>query len=395
MKKKCLFTAYPFDGWHGSMIHICEIAAYLNACGYDCYCAAVSITPIVKNYARSQGLKVYHINELPLDTHYDIVWAYHFPILSTLLYNGLKCGKIHVGSLSSFLPIEMLPPYYNECAFCSVVSQECKDILINDYLLDSTYIHVVPNFLPDKFVQDKKVRKALKNIIVVSNHPPRELYDLPKYLKNINVDFYGQNSIHYKPITPEILSKYDVVISIGKTVQYALGMGIPVYEYDQFGGCGYITTQNYLGEEDFNYSGRATKRKISAKKITTELQEQYDCILPQLTDLKNMAKDRYLLSKNVDIIINQMNSAPDTVIEKSSENLLFFAYSRCLVSYLNQMGTPYSNNSGQIKQTSKTKQYKIFNLPVFKIKTKEKNGLKIKRYYLLGILVFTKHGQIG
>ena len=43
----------------------------------------------------------------------------------------------------------------------------------------------------------------------------------------------------------ELLDHYDCVISIGKTVQYCLVQGIPVFLYDRFGGPGYLNESNY------------------------------------------------------------------------------------------------------------------------------------------------------
>ena len=329
-----LFTGYYFDGWHGSVIHILEIAEYLVKKGYKCYCASLSISEIQKMHAKEKGLIVCRIDELPLDVEYDIVWAYHFPLLATLLYNGLKYKKIHVGCLSSFVPIEFLPIYYKECALCTVVSEEAKNILVDKYKVDDNFISVYPNFLPDKFFEFKKSKsKSLQKIAVVSNHIPDEIKNLPEYLADVDIDFWGEGNEFCSLITPDNLSQYDVVISIGKTVQYAMGMGIPVYEYDHFGGCGYINEKNYLEEEFYNYSGRKSDRKISSKEIASELVLGFNDALGEAVKLKTIAGDRYLLSKKVDEILRILNAKHTTKLSCSSENALFMAYSRSFVDY--------------------------------------------------------------
>jgi hypothetical protein len=55
----------------------------------------------------------------------------------------------------------------------------------------------------------------------------------------------------------ELLDHYDCVISIGKTVQYCLVQGIPVFLYDRFGGPGYLNESNYELAEYYNFSGRS------------------------------------------------------------------------------------------------------------------------------------------
>lgn len=53
----------------------------------------------------------------------------------------------------------------------------------------------------------------------------------------LNEVLFDEMDDEYKSITLEILSQYDVAITIGKTVQYCLVMGVPVYVYDKFGSC--------------------------------------------------------------------------------------------------------------------------------------------------------------
>ena len=96
----------------------------------------------------------------------------------------------------------------------------------------------------------------------------------------------GQNI--YVDITPQILSKYDLIISIGKTVQYALGMGIPVYEYDYFGGNGYINKNNINEEAYYNFTGRPKCRRLSPQDIVHEIIDGYDEAVSNAFELKEI-----------------------------------------------------------------------------------------------------------
>ena len=343
-----LFTGFYFDGWHGSMIHICEIAEYLSSQGHRCYCASVSITDEVVHFAHSKGLELHLPQELPLDISYDIVWAYHFPILPYLISRGLQYGKIHIGCLSGILPLEVPPLFYKECALLSAMSEKTKDKLVSIYQIPADKIYVLKNLLPDKFTASYTPPEyILKKIIVVSNHIPPEIRELTQHLPEIQIDFFGQGEKTYQPITPEILSGYNVVISIGKTVQYALGMGIPVYNYDHFGGSGYITLQNYKKEEFHNYSGRSFCRKISAREIARELTDNYLSTLEQASALRQMAIKNYLLSTHIDEIMQILQQSPQSTIAQSSENLLFIQHCKFIIEqcnvYLYQIQTLQNN----------------------------------------------------
>ncbi|MBR1545094.1 MAG: hypothetical protein IJ638_04080, partial [Alphaproteobacteria bacterium] len=165
---KVLFTVFYFEGFHGSMMHICEIAEYLTSIGHECFCASVVSEDSIKDYALTKGLKVFNVYDLPIDTEYDIVWAYHFPILATLLSRGLKYKKVHIGSLSSLVNLEVLPPYYKDCSLCSVLSIRAREIFNEKYGFEDEYLKVIPNFLPKKFTEKVNCKSELENIIIVS-----------------------------------------------------------------------------------------------------------------------------------------------------------------------------------------------------------------------------------
>lgn len=342
--KRVLFTGFHFDGWHGSMLHICEIAQYLTEQGYECFCASVSISENIKAYVQLRGLKLFHILDVPLEYDYDIVWAYHFPILATLLEKGLKYQKIHLGCLSSFCPIEFLPPYYKDCALTTVISQEAKDVLVSNYHFEEEYLKVVPNLLPNSFCEASEyvfLHEELSKVAVVSNHIPKELRELSDYLENIQIDYYGVETAHYTPITPDILAEYDCVISIGKTIIYALGMGITAFEYDKFGGCGYITPENYALEEYYNYSGRGSGERQSAQLLAHNILTGYKRACLNAQKMQFIAKERYLLSHQVSEILALIEKAPQTVISPLKYNL-FYAHAQSFIeyasNYLNQIG---------------------------------------------------------
>ncbi len=163
------------------------------------------------------------------------------------------------------------------CKSCSVlhaVSWECASQLSEDYSIPLKAFSIVENWLPDNFVDFSKPQRAtLKSIGVVSNHPPEEIKLLPYYFNDdgICVEFIGgRNS---RLVTPDLLSKFDVVVTIGKTVQYSMGLGIPVYVYDRFGDNGYVTTLNFEGQKKYNFSGRPNCRKLDARGIYKDIKK--------------------------------------------------------------------------------------------------------------------------
>jgi len=84
-------------------------------------------------------------------------------------------------------------------------------------------------------------------ILVVSNHIPDELNEACDRLVALGIEVTrtGDGNAVYTLVTPELLGQFDLVITIGKTVQYCLVAGVPVYVYDHFGGPGYLNAENF------------------------------------------------------------------------------------------------------------------------------------------------------
>lgn len=316
-----LLTGYYFNGFHGSMMHINEIGKYFAQKGDKVYCASVIVEEKIKRYSASNGVLVYKVDDLPLDIEYDIVFAYHFPILPYLIDKGLKYKKIVLGCLSASLKIEAPIWFYKNCNLLTSVSQEAKDKMVERYNIVADDIMVLNNFLPDEFYEYKKQKiSCLKKIAVVSNHPPKEVVNLK--IKGVKIDYWGGNG-RTGAITPEILSNYDLVITIGKTVQYALGMGIPVYNYDIFGGSGYILPENFEWEEKTNYSGRSFRRKVAAEEMAKEILHGFDNAVANIDIMKDIASKRYLLSNQLDNILDILSKQADASVVFDEDRLLF------------------------------------------------------------------------
>ena len=152
--------------------------------------------------------------------------------------------------------------------------------------------------------------------------------------------FFGKQQKNYVPITPEILSNYDVIISIGKTIQYSLGLGIPSYEYDHFGGNGYISVDNIDEEAQNIFSGLPQRRKLSSKQIAHELLSEYPHIYLQVKDLKSISIERFLLSKNIKKLLQIIDDLPNFNGIQENHNLAI-AHGTCCAAWL----THYKNLS--------------------------------------------------
>ena len=185
VKKTFLITLWFADGLHGGVVYATELGRYFNSHGFNVYCAAVSMNDDVKKYMAISNIKLFRIDQLPLDINYDLIWAHHWPILPYLIGQGLKYNKKIVNScISEFLPIEK-PLFFKEnIDIVLTLTENFSKLLKTQYGFGKNLMMTLPNTAPDEFFNvNKTLSDTPKKIAVISNHPPRELRGLGAYFR--------------------------------------------------------------------------------------------------------------------------------------------------------------------------------------------------------------------
>ncbi|WP_016747227.1 hypothetical protein [Rhizorhabdus wittichii] len=136
---------------------------------------------------------------------------------------------------------------------------------------------VFHNAAPDGFFRPFAAKPATpRRILVVSNHLDPALADAIARLRpGIAVDHVGEGGGRVTLVTPAMIAGADLVVSIGKTVPYALASHVPVYVYDHFGGPGYLDADNVDAAARYNFSGRCCGRRLSGAEIAAEIVGSY------------------------------------------------------------------------------------------------------------------------
>ena len=277
-KGKRILITHPFlYEINGATIVTLELATFLQEQGAKvCVYANVFEDPI-KQYFSREGIRVDVANKMPQYhlSDFDFVWinSQTFPV--NLLKELGDADKVKLApkfifmhmSAHSFCADEMPYIYNFEESLSSLslfVSEEAFDTnkAFFEKLPENTDYYRNP--APLSYGQiSKKQRDGLKKVLVVANYPCSELREIKDILekKNISIDYLGFCGDKYELINERILSNYDAVISIGKTVQYCLVSGIPVYIYGQYGGPGWLNKKNYTKAKKYNFSGRGFRDK--------------------------------------------------------------------------------------------------------------------------------------
>lgn len=332
--KNILITLFYANGLHGGVKYSAEIGNYFHSIGYNVYCIGVVTDDFTIDFMKQNNVSLINIKNFDNSIKYDLVWAHHFPILPYLIRKGLKYDRIINSCISSILLIEKPIYFYKNIDLILILTDAVKETFINDYKIPLSKIRVLPNTAPDSFFDNvrKNLPQKIKSVAVVSNHCPKEVIDALKILKKSKIKtiiYGGKNPVN---ITPDVLKKHDVIISIGKTVQYALAMKIPVYNYDHFGGNGYITPENINNEQKYVFSGRSTFKKKSANEIANEILSQYKTVIKKVDSLYNIAVDRFKLSKQIQKILNIISQSEKLpLIQENPSNKLIFDYCEFII----------------------------------------------------------------
>lgn len=344
-RKSILLTNFNIINFSGSEIDTVTVANYFISIGYNVDIFTLDYGEPLSKIV-NKNIRVVTLNNVSLlKKKYDLVWSHHYPLLDYLIFNqNIKANHIIYISLSSFEPLETLPQYYMNLSLIGALSDEAIQAL-DKQMPEKRNILKFPNYATNNFFKHKiKEINNVRKICIVSNHIPSELYDFKEIAEanNIKVDLYGTGNI-IKYIDDKVLSKYDVIISIGKTVYYSIAMGKHVYCYDKFGGCGFITSKNIDKAFKYNFSGRGFNKKLTGEKIYNDIIKNYKKINKELYILKEYAQNNFNFENNVNYILSLLNKD-----NKTSCNDIIQKYPNLVIKSRLYVET-YTNKNDTIK----------------------------------------------
>lgn len=308
---KILLASSRLDLFAGSEINILELAKAFLSMGMTVdICACTFGAPLLDELKKLQvGLIL--ADDLEENSQYDLVWIQHWPVYNYLvLSKKVIAQRLIFSSLAAIEPVECVPIAYGPIDCLIVNSIENKKWVDENVPEYENIVRVMTNAAPEQFFQNKPsaYRGRPRKVAVISNHVPTDLrlaIDILRTDFDIKVDIFGQGHVssHAAPqlITPQLLEQYDAVVSIGKTVQYSLVMGIPVYCYDHYGGPGWLNSENFDEALNYNFSGRCSKIK-SVQSIAQDIASGID--YPE--KIFDMARDKFSLRKNLGLLLGDL-----------------------------------------------------------------------------------------
>jgi hypothetical protein len=314
-----LITIDSLTKYAGAELVVLDLVEEASSRGFTVTIAVFQVTPKLKELFDALGVFWIDLSKdnPPEAVLFDILWIHHSSSSDVCLLDyGIRAKKILFSCLSSFVAIEF-PPSYASCFSMLIAnSEETKAKLMSFDFLDEL-ITVVPNPVPASDFQLTSSQRInmLNRIAVISNHVPAEILDAIVGLKaqGKTVDVYGL-SHKIEKIDAKILLNYDLIITIGRTVQQCIVLGVPVYCYDHFGGPGYLREENFAKSAYFNFSGRCSTKK-TADFIVNEIIEEYSAGIIAFKQLSEVHRSSYNLSNHVNSVIQTLNSKRDVNLD--------------------------------------------------------------------------------
>jgi hypothetical protein len=359
--KTILITQIRLHDYAGSEIVTYELAKYFSSQGSNVIIATHTYGGVIKgDIDRLKNVKVIVSNERRFNKYIreadiDIVWVHHQYVPEVLL----KKENIHYiyHHMSPYAELESPLFWRIEQSLADVIlfnSPETMNRFTSDGYFENSLnrLAVFGNPAPVEFFQPDSLNnpKPLR-ILVVSNHPPVEVEGAVTLLasQGISVNHFGSSS-NGRPllVSPQHVSDVDVVITIGKTVQYSLAAGTPVYCYDHFGGPGYLSWSNFSKSREYNFSGRGYRKK-STEKISAEILKNYDKAREFAEYAKKNIASEYRLDNAVEKVMIMLSESKKLANKPSLSKLDFTAY-------LNNMRIIERNVRGTTELQSATNQ---------------------------------------
>ncbi|WP_395244783.1 glycosyltransferase [Agromyces sp. MMS24-K17] len=266
--------------------------------------------PAVRCFRLDDGDLEAHLREDPP----HLAWIHHQLIPEELLRNpGGTAFVFH--HMSSIQPQEFPISWELEADLASLVlfsSAVARDRHVANGWFDGIEperVQVFGNPAPDEFFTDPPEQPpALERLVVVSNHMPPEVIEaIGSLAGEVEVTIIGradQPGARPAPVTADTLRDADAVLTIGKTVQYALAGGRPVYCYDHFGGPGWLGDENFEVARAHTFSGRGEGfGSKDAETIVRELRGGFVAAAETAKHLRTAYAEEFRLSSVLDRVV--------------------------------------------------------------------------------------------
>lgn len=279
----------------GSELVTVELAEFYASLGYQVTLYSPEIgMPLLGTIQYRDKIKI--TPKIPMQSElktFDIIWSHHGLLLDEINTVNKKPHQLIVSNhMSSWLDVE-LPKYgVDQVDIILANSEETRSKMS---AIHRAKCKLFQNPAPDvKWTQIQNFRKKPLGLSVSNHRPPELITFMGTHQDKIDFELLGIKTQNYIRLSPQKLFEIspDFIICNGKSVQYALAANIPVFIYDNFFGCGWLTEQNFLQAEWHNFSGRGFNVSPALEAIL-----EFEKIKP--IEMNKNRQNKFILEKRI------------------------------------------------------------------------------------------------
>ncbi|MBW3079649.1 hypothetical protein [Bifidobacterium simiiventris] len=300
--RRVLITQSVLANIGGSEVQAVELARFFRSRGADVTLFAWQVDDPMRSIVESEGFRVTLRFDPAADrlhvADFDVIWVQHEVLPESVIRDLARSADDIGDTAAGGVDVPAMPGERSRCRFVFSHMSPFRELYMEfPYLRglepsvasmsvfnsaetlesqseflpsDDARVMVYPNPAPLEYADCDPVdtdetcdggHSGLRRVLVVSNHAPGEVVAAMNELaaRGCQVDYLREVAAvdgGSRITSVDLLSRYDCVVTIGKTVQYCLVAGIPVYVYDHFGGPGYLNDDNLELANHYNFSGR-------------------------------------------------------------------------------------------------------------------------------------------
>lgn len=312
---RILLSNHQLTARSGSELATCELARGLAARGHQVAVFTFFKGPLSEQLTAEHGIPVFDDTQADQIILFgaEIVHTHHAPCAHFLRLHTM--GAVRVHGMLGLAPLEAPPLDPDIFALGLAISEEVAErVAYTPFNTVST--ELFRNWFDDPgaaSLAPPDLGRPIK-VAVVSNHVPPELASALTELRRtgeVEPEYFGIESASIV-IDSKLLSRFDIVISIGRTAVLAAACGRPCIMADIHGSDGLLTAEALERAQRVNFSGRATRTPIT----TAHLREQIErARTTDLSDLRERVLQEFSIQRRLDFLERryaELLAAPDS-----------------------------------------------------------------------------------
>lgn len=266
-----------------------------------------------------------------LHASYDLMWIFngYIPaVLNTTFMRGDCVSRVFFHHFYSYADYDL--PYgadaENALSSTSFACSTASYVRLVEKGIKQPRIKIFPLTINNQFSSAGRVfTDKLEKALLISTGYNKNLVELIELFKtkNIELDYYNLDTAP-GPVTPELLSQYQLIIGDEARAVYAMSMGLPVVISDGISSHGYLTEANLLERTDYHFALTGASKIVNQNRWVKEILDGYPQAACWAWEYRAEANAQFSLDTCVGKILDRLPAPKKLQISQEQHSNLEF-----------------------------------------------------------------------